>query len=199
MQSLYLGGLKKLLHPQTNRKNVVSQALEHTNYGRLHSTSKNPTGAKPAGQQISTGNTPAKLDTFAIAQQISEFLSPAYGMTDEEKAAWLEEIRQKLKSGKRLTAEEMRFLQAEDPVFYQQIARVQAMRDAFESQLKQCSSKEAVANTYTSAVSIVSDDDPMKEYIVAAYDDARKEFEKTDSYQALPRTEEKAHKKRSKE
>lgn len=199
MQLFYLGGLKKIVHPQTNRKNVVSQALAHTNYSRLQSTSKSPTGAKPAGQQISTGNTPVKLDTFAIAQQISEFLSPAYGMTDEEKAAWLEEIRQKLKSGKRLTAEEMRFLQAEDPAFYQQIARVQAMRDAFESQIKQCSSKEAVANTYATAVSIVSDDDPMKEYIVAAYDDARKEFEKTDSYQALPRTEEEAHKKRPKE
>lgn len=191
MQNLYLGGLKKILHPQTSRKNVLSQALEHTNYGRTQSTSKSPVGIRPTGQ--------VNLDTFAIAQQISEFLSPAYGMTEEQKAAWLEEIRQKLKSGKRLTAEEMRFLQAEDPTFYQQVARIQAMRDSFEAQLKQCSSKEAVASTYTTAVSIVSDDDPMKEYIVAAYDDAKKEFEKSDQYQALPRTEEEAHDKQSKE
>lgn len=191
MQNLYLGGLKKILHPQTSRKNVLSRALEHTNYGRTQSTSKSPVGTGPTGQ--------VNLDTFAIAQQISEFLSPAYGMTEEQKAAWLEEIRQKLKSGKRLTAEEMRFLQAEDPTFYQQVARIQAMRDSFEAQLKQCSSKEAVASTYTTAVSIVSDDDPMKEYIVAAYDDAKKEFEKSDQYQALPRTEEESHDKQSKE
>ena len=191
MQNLYLGGLKKILHPQTSRKNVLSRALEHTNYGRTQSTSKSPVGTGPTGQ--------VNLDTFAIAQQISEFLSPTYGMTEEQKAAWLEEIRQKLKSGKRLTAEEMRFLQAEDPTFYQQVARIQAMRASFEAQLKQCSSKEAVASTYTTAVSIVSDDDPMKEYIVAAYDDAKKEFEKSDQYQALPRTEEEAHDKQSKE
>lgn len=191
MQTFYLGGLKKLLHSQGSRKNVVTQALEHTNYSR-------PAGVTPTGRQVSTGNASAKLDTFSIAQQISDLLSPAYGMTDAEKAAWLEKIRAKLKSGKRLTPEEMRLLQAEDPILYQQAARVQAMRDSFEAQLKQCSSKEAVANTYATSVSIVSDDDPMKEYIVAAFDDAKKEFENSDAYRALPGTEEEAARKRSK-
>ena len=35
-------------------------------------------------------------------------------------------------------------------------------------------------------MSLVCDDDPMKEYIVAAYDDVLREFKKSDDYQKLP-------------
>lgn len=37
----------------------------------------------------------------------------------------------------------------------------------------------------------------MKEYIVAAYDDAMKEFKKSDTYQSLPETEEDAEKRKN--
>ena len=142
--------------------------------------------ASEFGLDRNKSSTPTAQDSFEITTNISELLSPACGMTDEEKESYLTKIMAKLKSGKRLGAEEMRFLQAENPVLYQQAARVQAMRESLRARLAVCSSKEEVDNTYASAMSLVCDDDPMKEYIVAAYDDVLREFKKSDDYQKLP-------------
>ena len=106
--------------------------------------------------------------------------------TEEEKQAELARIQAKLKSGKKLTEEEMRFLQAVDPQLYMQAARIQAMRDSLEQQLEHCKSKEEAAKVFSDTMSMVSDKDPMKEYIVAAYQDAYNEFQKSGKYQHLP-------------
>ena len=87
---------------------------------------------------------------------------------------------------KKLTEEEMRFLQAVDPQLYMQAARIQAMRDSLEQQLEHCKSKEEAAKVFSDTMSMVSDKDPMKEYIVAAYQDAYNEFQKSGKYQHLP-------------
>ena len=50
---------------------------------------------------------PTPMDAFEITKYSSELLSPACGMTDEEKTAYLNRIMAKLKSGKKLTAEEI--------------------------------------------------------------------------------------------
>lgn len=84
----------------------------------------------------------------------------------------------------------MRFLQAEDPQLYQQAARVQAMRGSLESGLAHSTSKEEAQSVYLDALTHISEEDPMKEYIIAAYDDAMKEFQKSDQYQSLPETKE---------
>ena len=135
------------------------------------------------------------LGNFSVTQNISDLLSPACGMTEEEKSSYMAKIMAKLKSGKRLTAEEMRFLQAENPQLYQQAARVQSMRDSLEARLSSCSSKEEAQQTYADALTHIGSDDPMKEYIVAAYDDAMKDFQKSDAYRSLPETEEDAKEK----
>ena len=80
----------------------------------------------------------------------------------------------------------MRFLQAVDPQLYMQAARIQAMRDSLEQQLEHCKSKEEAAKVFSDTMSMVSDKDPMKEYIVAAYQDAYNEFQKSRKYQHLP-------------
>lgn len=148
---------------------------------------------KTSGTQNSVSG--SKLDTFQITKNISELLSPACGMTDEEKKSYLAKIIAKLKSGKKLTPEEMRFLQAEDPVLYQQAARVQSMRESLETRLAHATSKENATSIYTDALSHISDNDPMKEYLVAAYDDAMKEFKQSSDYQKLPETEKEAKEK----
>ena len=140
--------------------------------------------AGPAAGRISG------MDTFQISGNISKLLSPSCGMTEEEKNNYMARIRAKLKSGKKLTAEEMRFLQAEDPVLYQQAARVQAMRDSLENQLKGASSKKDAEEIFSTNMSMISDNDPMKEYIIAAYEDVMKEFKASDEYKALPEKEE---------
>lgn len=179
MATLDFSGLSKALHPERNKGNAaerITQQLSASNLG-LHKKSGLTTDVRSA------------MDNFELTTNISELLSPACGMTEEEKAAYLAHIQAKLKAGKKLTAEEMRFLQAEYPELYMQAARVQSMREAFEHQLQSCRSKEEAENVFSTSMSMVSDKDPMKEAIIAAYQDAYEEFKQTDAYKNLPQTE----------
>ena len=172
MQTIHANGLHHMIHPGKDKKTGTERIL--TNLSRSEYGTVKKTG------------TSAGLDSFTVTQQISELLSPACGMSEEEKASYMAKIMATLKSGKRLTAEEMRFLQAENPVLYQQAARIQAMRESLETRLAHCSSKEEAEDIYASALSFLSEDDPMKEYLVAAYDDVYREFRESDTYQSLP-------------
>lgn len=171
MQTIFFGGIKNLLHSDNKSENSaerIMRNLSKSNYGMNK----------------------ARLDSFDVTQNISDLLSPACGMTEEEKESYYNKIMGKLKSGQKLSPEEMRFLQAEYPEMYQQVARVQAMRDGFEVRLKTATSKQKAQEIFADSLSHVSDDDPMKEYIVASYQDAMKNFEKTNEYKELPETEE---------
>lgn len=182
MQTLHLSGLKNLLHGNTRGKTAterITANLAKSNLGLKQNTSSSAT----------------TCDSFSISENISELLSPACGMTEEEKQSYLSKIQAKLKSGKKLTGEEMRFLQAENPALYQQAARVQSMRESLEVRLKHSTSKQNATTIYSDALSMIPEGDPMKEYIVAAYDDTMKEFKKTDEYQSLPETDKDAEKK----
>lgn len=184
MAAIFLGGIKNLLHRDNGSENVVTRItnnLGKSNLGLHRANAISGTQAAASGK-----------DSFDIAQHISDLLSPACGMTEEEKESYYNKIMGKLKSGKKLSPEEMRFLQAEHPEMYQQVARVQAMRDGFETRLKTATSKQKAQEIFADSLSHVADDDPMKEYIVAAYQDAMKNFEKSDEYKELPETEEDA-------
>lgn len=175
--TLSVSGLSKILHPERDKRTFTERLLSnlsHSNYGLNKNASQSDTSHS------------AGLDTFEITQTISELLSPACGMTDEEKKAYLARIRAKLENGEKLTAEEMRFLQAEDPVLYQQAARIQSMRDALETKLNHCSSKSEAQSVYSQTLDCVSDKDPMKQYIIAAYNRVWQDFRESDTYQALP-------------
>ena len=180
MQTLYLGNIKNLLHGTKEGVSVTEQLKQ-----RLSSSNLGLQNAAASGNATT-------LDSFNFSKNISDLLSPACGMTEEEKTSYFQRILAKLKSGKKLSAEEMRFLQAEYPEYYPQAARVQAMRDGLETRLKCCRSKEAARTMYADAMDSVSDNDPMKEYLVAAYQDVMREFEKSDEYKELPDTEEEA-------
>ena len=180
MQTLHLTGINKLLHPERDKRSATERIFDHLSHSNI--------GLNRGEATADTGSAASALDSFSVTQNISELLSPAYGMSEEEKKAYLAKIIAKLKSGKKLTSEEMRFLQAEDPQLYQQAARVQAMRGSHST------SKEEAQSVYLDALTHISEDDPMKEYIIAAYDDAMKEFQKSDQYQSLPETKEDAAK-----
>lgn len=109
MQTLHLQGLNRILHPDQDKRPPVQRILDNL-------------GSSNLGLHKNEAAASGGLDSFEITGNISELLSPACGMTEEEKAAYLAKIMAKLKSGKKLTAEEMRFLQAEDPALYQQAA-----------------------------------------------------------------------------
>ncbi len=114
------------------------------------------------------------------------------GMSEEEKEKRLRKIEQKLKNGKKLTAEEMSFIQRYYPEKYPAIKRIQVMRESLEDRLEHASSKEEVQDIYALAVGMVSEKDPYKEEVLSAYQDALQEFKKSSAYQKLPqKTEDK--------
>ena len=145
MTQFNLSGLKKILNPSSGKRNVVDQITD-----RL---SKSSIGLS-SGDDTLNAVSFSGMDAFDLTQNISELLSPACGMTEEEKQA--------------------------------ELARIQAMRDSLEQQLEHCKSKEEAAKVFSDTMSMVSDKDPMKEYIVAAYQDAYNEFQKSGKYQHLP-------------
>ena len=102
----------------------------------------------------------------------------------------------KVYSGKKLSAEEMRYIKIHYPALYPYVERVQIQRQALEERIKHCHSKEEVQDVYSEAMFHISDDDPAKQMLYAAYDDVLKEFKKTSDYQELPETKEDAEKKK---
>lgn len=186
MQTLNLAKLGKYFVSGRDTRSGTERLLnnlKHSNYGL--------SAAFP--EAANTAISP-KLDSFQITENISELLSPSCGMTEEEKQKYMAKIIAKLKSGQKLTAEEMRFLQAESPALYQQAARVEAMRDALENRLKHCSSKNEATEIFSDAMSHISDDDPMKEYLVAAYQKVMSEYKDSREYQTLPQESEETKK-----
>ena len=140
-----------------------------------------------------------KLDTLSIGLQLKEavdsIFDPTIGMSEEEKKKFVQKLYRKLESGKKLSADEMQYLRKNDPVTYAKAAKVQVLRESLKKQLKSATSKEKAADIYTQAMSRISEDDPARKEIMAAYDDVYKEFRKSDEYKALPNTEKEAKEK----
>ena len=176
--------LKNLLGKENTRKTIFDKLSQSVKIAG------NSAGTDETGSEVK------KIDGFRIQSELMEYLDPTAGLSEEEKKAYEEKIMQKLRSGKKLTAEELNYLRAKNPQLYVQAARVQAMRENLKNQLENCKSKEEVEKVYGDFTSMISKDDPMKEALVAAYDDEMKEFKKTDKYQALPAKEEDAKKGR---
>ena len=67
-----------------------------------------------------------------------------------------------------------------------------------ENELKTAKSKEEANRIVSTAVSGISDNDPDKEYIVAAVNRVSDEFHKSGAYSRLPGTQESAEKRKQK-
>lgn len=59
------------------------------------------------------------------------------------------QIRTKLANGKKLTAEEMEYLQKNDPQMYQKVKSIEAEQKNYENELKRCKTKEEVQRVRT--------------------------------------------------
>lgn len=95
---------------------------------------------------------------------------------EEKKQEMLSRIMGKLKSGKKLSAKELDFLRRTDPILYAHALRVQRMAEALKQQLSHAKSKQEANDMITSAIAGVSDKDPDKEYLLAAYNEVSKIF-----------------------
>ena len=126
----------------------------------------------------------SRMDMLRVA--VKDYLDPTAGMTDAQKERFVKKIYAKIQSGKKLTPDEMAYLRKYDPVTYMKVARIQAQREALETQLKSCKSKEEAQELYTDTMSRVPEDDPARAELLVAYDDAYEEFKKSDDYSGLP-------------
>ncbi|NLL77744.1 MAG: hypothetical protein GX235_10955 [Clostridiales bacterium] len=117
--------------------------------------------------------------------------------SEGEKERYAARIYAKIRSGQKLTSEELNFLARTDPVMYSKALRAQLMRKSLEERLHACRSKQEAESVYQTAVSGVSEKDPDREIIVAALADAYKEFRESDEYKRLPEKTEEEDKQRS--
>ncbi len=62
------------------------------------------------------------------------------------------QIRTKMASGKKLTQEEMEYLQKHDPQTYQKVKAIEAEQKSYEKELKSCKTKEEVQRVRTNRV-----------------------------------------------
>ncbi len=114
------------------------------------------------------------------------------GKTGETKEEYASRVYAKVQAGKKLTVEELRFLERTNPVLYRKALRAQNMRKMLESKLKNCKSKQEAQEIYSAAVSGISKKDPDREMLLAALQDVFKEFTKSNAYKRLPEKEEDA-------
>ncbi|BCN30225.1 hypothetical protein [Anaeromicropila herbilytica] len=105
---------------------------------------------------------------------------------EQKKQAYAQKICQKVQAGKKLTAAELNFLRETDPVTYMKAIKLQYKRQAVENHLKNCSSKEEVEDVISMELGSISKEDPDKEAMINAVQEAVKEYKKTDKYQGLP-------------
>ena len=54
----------------------------------------------------------------------------------------VEEIANKMKSGRQLTADELKVLQQKSPELYQEYVKIQSEKEAYRRQLRNCKTKE---------------------------------------------------------
>lgn len=134
-----------------------------------------------------------------LKEAVDSIFDPTSGMTEEQKNKFLAELENKIRRGKKLTADEMQYLRINNPVEYAKMAKVQIQREALEKRLKSCKSKQEAQQVYTDAMSGISDDDFAKQETIAAYDDAYEEFRRSEEYKKLPEKEEKDLKEGEKE
>ena len=186
MQTLHLTGINKLLHPERDKRSATERIFDHLSHSNL--------GLNRGEATADTGSAASALDSFSVTQNISEFFSPACGHERGRESLPCQnhcEIKRAAKAYLRRDAFCRRKIHSYTS---RQLVSRQCVAP-FESGLAHSTSKEEAQSVYLDTLTHISEDDPMKEYIIAAYDDdAWKEFQKSDQYQSLPETKEDAAK-----
>lgn len=116
---------------------------------------------------------------------IEALLDLASKMDAEQEKKYMQRIEAKLKSGKKLTTDELNYLKIHNYSLYLIAMRIQNAKERLENQLKNCKSKEEVNDVVSIALSI-GDKDPDKEYMMAALNETIQKFRQNNQYARLP-------------
>ena len=105
-----------------------------------------------------------RQDYFA---KIRELADSAENDSEESKKNIEKRIDSKIKSGRKLSAKEMNYLQKHNPELYRHMRRVQLMRESLKERLKHCKTKQQAQAVITQAMAGVSKKDPAKQAMFA--------------------------------
>lgn len=104
----------------------------------------------------------------------------------------LNRITQKMKAGKKLSAEELEFLKNNDYALYLKYIKILREREAFEEELKNAKTKQEAAdirNITMSGINKSSGDAEEKEIKSAQFSEAYKEFSDSKQFSQLPESD----------
>lgn len=167
------------------KNNGMGMKDENKIFGNVFAKySKQPDSGQEEGRKAS-GYDVSEIG-LVLRDVVDSIFDPTDGMTEEEKAEFINKLERKIKNGDKLTADEMQYLRINNPVEYAKMARVQQQRESLERQLKNCSSKREAQELYTSAVTRAMGDSFAREETLAAYNNVYEEFKKSDAYKFLP-------------
>jgi len=125
-----------------------------------------------------------------IVEQIKDKICGTDFQNETERIKFQEKIERKIKSGAKLSQKEMNYLRRYNPYLYQHMIRVQQKREALKEQLKHCRTKEEAHQAMSAAFSSISDEDPVREAMVAAVANVSEQYRSSDTYKNLPNTRE---------
>lgn len=127
-------------------------------------------------------------------------LDPAENMDKEKCKEYEQKIMAKLRSGKRLTSQELSYLRLHNPDLYEIAMRVEQARQAFRNRLKSCKSKEEVQQVISGQMEVIRTmrdaGDPATEYMAAMVDHEVQTLRESSAYARLPERTEDACKKK---
>ena len=98
-------------------------------------------------------------------------------------------ISNKLKTGKKLSPDELDYLRRTNPQLYMQVMRIQMDREVLEKKLKNCKSKEEAEDLIFTQMNSLNKKDANYELKSKSLQDTIEEFRKTEYYKHLPQKE----------
>lgn len=130
------------------------------------------------------------VDKRDFCAQMKEYVDgifdPTTAMSDEEKNKFIQEIKRKIHSGEKLTADEMQYLRIHDPQTYAMMARVDAQRESLRVRMQNARSRQEAQEIYMDALIHIGDEDPAADALRAAFNKVREEVMQTPQYTQLP-------------
>ena len=144
--------------------------------------------AMSASEEKKTMNLAGKTRNEIWQDVIENIMDPTSGMDEAARKNYESKIEQKLKTGKKLTSEELDYLRIHNPELYRTAMRVELSRKALREQLKNCHSKEEVQQVVSLQMERLSamKKEPDKQYMAAMINHEVETFKKSSDYARLP-------------
>lgn len=141
-----------------------------------------------AGECRAPENMNEKSNADIWKETIALMETSLVNVSEEDREAYEQKIRQKMQSGKKLTPEELNYLRVYQPELYRSALRVETARKILRTKLKNCKSKEEVENVVSIQNEVLKamEGDPDREYMSAMVRHEVEAFKKSHAYAGLP-------------